>query len=98
MIGQSFDNIKYVSYPKNTDFNDLPIGYKQRLFIEWAIDHLTDNITERLKVSSIVRSLVNRRYKSNLQNDNFDDLPFDVDERLISRRKLYHIMIISYLG
>ena len=30
-------------------------------------------------------------YKSNNWNANFDDLPFDDDESLIARRKLYRI-------
>ena len=30
-------------------------------------------------------------YKSNPQNSNFNDLPFDGDERLITKRQIYHI-------
>ena len=43
-----------------------------------------NNIVERLKVSSIKRSLDNIIYVSKPQNNDFDDLPFDGDERLIS--------------
>ena len=32
MIKQSFENIKYGSYPQNADFDELHIEYKQRLF------------------------------------------------------------------
>ena len=35
------------------DFSDLPIEYELRLFRKRPIDGLTDNIIERLKVSSI---------------------------------------------
>ena len=61
------------------------------LFTKLPIDCLTKNILERLKVSSIKRSLDNRRYEINPQNSNFDDLPFDGDERLIARQLLYNI-------
>ena len=37
-----------------------------------------------LKVSSIGRSFDNRMYESNHQNSDFDDLPFDGDQMLIS--------------
>ena len=40
-----------------------------------------------LKVSSMVRSLDNRRYEGNPQNADFDDLNFDGNERLIARRR-----------
>ena len=36
-------------------------------------------------------SLDNKRYKSNPQNANFDDLTFDVEEKLIARQILYCI-------
>ena len=60
-------------------------------FTKPPIDHLTDNSVERLKVSSAKRLLYNIIYKSNPRNANFDYLPFDGDERLIARRRLYHI-------
>ena len=44
-----------------------------------------------LKISSIELQLDNRIYKSNPQNAYFDDLPFDGDEKLISRRRIYGI-------
>ena len=50
-----FENIKYGSYPRNTDFDNLPIEYEQRLFTKQTIDSLTDIILERLKVSMIRR-------------------------------------------
>ena len=43
----------YGSYPQNVDFDDLPIGYEQRLFTKQPIDCLTDNIVKGLNVSSI---------------------------------------------
>ena len=84
-----FENIKYDSYPQNYDSDDLPIEYKQRLFVEKPICHLTDNKVEKLNISSIKLSLDNRRYKSNPQNYDYDDLPFDVDEKFISSWRLY---------
>ena len=33
LIKQYFENIKEYSYPQNFDLNDLPIEYKQMLFI-----------------------------------------------------------------
>ena len=75
----------------NSDFDDLLIEYKQSLFTKLPIGSLTNNIVEWLKVSSIEWSLDNRIYKSNPLNDNFDDLPFDDDERLIARWRMYHI-------
>ena len=50
---------------------------------------LTNNKVERFKVSLIEWSLDNRKYESNHQNTNFDDLTFDGDERLIARKRLY---------
>ena len=47
------------------------------------------------------QSLDNRIYQSNHQNDDFGSLPFDGDERLISRLQLYHInyiIVFSYLN
>ena len=58
-------------------------------FVEVPIYIVTNNIVERLKVSSIERWLDNIRYESNPQNANFGDLPFYVDERFITRRRLY---------
>ena len=53
------------------------------LFTKLPIYCLNKNILERLNVSSIKRSLDNRRYEINPQNSNFDYLPFDGDERLL---------------
>ena len=61
------------------------------LFTKRPIDSLTDNIVEGLKVLFIRRLLDNRIYKSNPQNANFYYLPFDGNESLIARRRLYHI-------
>ena len=61
------------------------------MFIERPIYRLTDNKVKGLKVGFIEQSLNNRRYEINPQNENFDDLPFDGDERLIARRQLYCI-------
>ena len=80
---QSFENVKYVSFPRNDDFDDLPIEYEHMLFTRQPIDNVTDSIVERLKVSSIERSFDKRIYESNPQNSDFDDLSFDGDERLI---------------
>ena len=52
---------------------------------------LTNNVVERLKVSSIQKLFDNRIYESNHQNDDSDDLPFDGYERLITRQRLYCI-------
>ena len=90
-IKQSFETIKYGSYPQNADFDDLPIEYQQRLLTQQKIDGLIDNKLENLKVISIEKSLDNRRYKINNWNVNFDDLIFDCDEMLIRKRT-----IISY--
>ena len=91
MNEQSFENVKYVSFPRNDDFDDLPIEYEHMLFTRQPIDNVTDSIVERLKVSSIERSFDKRIYESNPQNSDFDDLSFDGDERLITRRKIYRI-------
>ena len=55
------------------------------------IDHLNGNILERFKVGSIKRSFDNLKCGSNPQNADFGDLPFDYDQRLITRRLLYCI-------
>ena len=44
-----------------------------------------------MKVSTIKQSLDNIIYESNPQNDNFNYLPFDGDERLIARWQIYRI-------
>ena len=80
------NKIKYGSYPRNSGFGDLPIEYEQRLFTKVPIDHLNNIILEISKVVSIRRSLYNIIYKSNPQNADSDDLPFDGDERLVARR------------
>ena len=67
----------------------MPIKYKQRLFTKQPIDSLTNNSLKMLKVSLIKQSLDNRIYKSSYQNYDFNDLPFDGDERMIARRQLY---------
>ena len=61
------------------------------MFTELPIDSLTDNKVEMLNVSLIKILLYNRRYKINPLNTNFDDLPFDGDDWLIVRQKLYSI-------
>ena len=38
-----------------------------------------------LKVSLTKQSLYNRKYKGSHRNANFDDLPFDGDDRFIAR-------------
>ena len=85
MIERYFDTINYDSYPQNSDFNYLPIEYKQRLFTERSIYRLTDNSVDRLQVSLIEKYFDNLIYESNTQNANFDDLPFVGGERLIAR-------------
>ena len=44
---------------------NLPFEYDQRLFIKQPIDFLTNNIIERLKVSSIEKSVGNLQCVSN---------------------------------
>ena len=78
-VEQSFKNIGYGSYPWNADLNELSIEYEQILFTKQPKDRLTNNITERLKVSSIRRWFDNRIYKMNHQNTYLDELPFDGD-------------------
>ena len=51
-VKHSFDNIKYRSYPRNADFEDLKIESKQRFFTLLTIYCLTNNKVERLKVIS----------------------------------------------
>ena len=61
------------------------------LFTKIPIDGLTDNIAERLNISSIKLSFNNWMYVSNHQNEDFDDLPFDCDQRLITVWRIYHL-------
>ena len=86
-----FENIQYGSYPRNANFDDLPIAYEFFLFTEQPIDCLTDNTVERLKVGLIGQSLDDITYKINPQNDDFDDLPFDGNERFITIWRLYRM-------
>ena len=46
---------------------------------------------ERFKVCLIGKLLHNRIYKGNIQNSDFEYLPFDGDERFISRQRTYFI-------
>ena len=86
-----FEKIKYDSYPWNAIFGDLPIEYEQRLFTKLPIYSLTDNLVEKLRCSLIKRSVYNKIYESNSQNSDFDEKPFDGDERLIARRRISRI-------
>ena len=52
---------------------------------------LTYNKVESLKVSLIKLSFDNRIYKSNPRNADFDDLPFDGNEKLITRLLMYRV-------
>ena len=61
------------------------------MFTERPIYRLIGNKVEILNVSSIKRSLDNIIYESNPRNADFDDLPFDGDERLIVIQRLYRI-------
>ena len=61
------------------------------MFTWQTIYCLTENELERLKVSPIKQSLDNKIYESNHRNTDFNDLPFDGDERLIARQQLYRI-------
>ena len=54
------------------------------MFTKQPIDRLTDNIVEGLKVGLIGQSFDDITYESHPQNDDFDDLPFDGDERFIT--------------
>ena len=102
MVKRSSDKIKYGGYPQDSIFDDLPIEYKQSLFTKRPIDNLTDNSVERLKVSSVEWSLGNKIYKSNHQNADLDDLPWNGDERLIAIWPIDSIngdvVFISYNG
>ena len=61
------------------------------MFKKQPINCLYDNIVEMLKVSQIEQLLDNIIYKSNPQNDKFDDLNFGDDESLITRQRIYCI-------
>ena len=61
------------------------------LFTKRPIDFLTNNIVERLRVSSIKILFDKWMYESSHQNSKFDDLAFDGDERLITRWRIYRI-------
>ena len=50
-----------------------------------------------LKVSLIKSSFDNLKFVSNPQNDDFNDFPFDGDERLIVSQGLYGINIKSLI-
>ena len=69
----------------------MPIEYEQRLFTKLPIDHLTNNILERFKVSLIKQLFDNIIYESNPTNEYFGDFPFDGNERLITIQRRYHI-------
>ena len=75
--------MKYGSYPRNTDFNDLPIEYEQFFLTKQTIDRFADNIEKFLNVRSIERQFDNRIYESNPQNDDFNNIPFDGSKRYI---------------
>ena len=61
------------------------------LFTKRPIDCLTNNIIERLKVGSIERSFDNIVYEINPLNADICDFPFDGDERLFIRRRIFGI-------
>ena len=84
-IKQSFENIKYVSYPHNADFDNLPIKYKYISFTKQPIYISIDNSVEKLRVNSIEKQLDKRIYKNNNRNADFNYLPFDSDKKLIAR-------------
>ena len=69
----------------------MPIEYEQKFFTKKLIYSLTNNIVERLEVSSIERSFDNIIYESKPLNANFDDLPFDGYEILIARLQIYDV-------
>ena len=72
----------------------IPITYLLNMnifFTKRSIIVLTNNIVERLKISSMEVLFDKWIYKSNPINANFDYLPFDGDEIIITRRKIYHI-------
>ena len=86
-----FENIKYGSYPQNAGFYELFIEFEKILFTKLQIDCLTDDKLEKLKVISKEQSVDNIIYESNPQNDDFDDLSFHGDKRVIIK-----MTIISY--
>ena len=94
--------MKYGTYPKSSDFGDLPIEYKQSLFTKQPIDCLTENIIEMLKASMTKRLLDKNNDKSHHWNSDFDNLTFDRDQRLIERRQIDRIngdiLFSSYNG
>ena len=61
------------------------------MFTKRPIDGLTNNIIERLNISSTKRLIDKIIYESNPQNADFDDLHFDGAGRLITRRRIYRI-------
>ena len=63
----------------------------KKLLKKWPIDHLNDNIVEKLKVSLIEQFLDNIIYESNHLNVDFNDLPFDGDEGVITRWRIYYM-------
>ena len=81
---------------KMTIFDGLPFEYDQRLITRWPIDILNGEILERLKVSSIEQSFSKLKRGSNPRNDDFDDLPFEFYQNLITIRKIYCKIIILY--
>ena len=52
---------------------------------------LNDDIIERLKVGLIKQLFDKWECGDNSRNDNFNDLPFDDYQRLITRQRIYHI-------
>ena len=56
-VKQSFENIKYGSYPQNADIDYLIFESEQRFFTKRPIDCLINNIEEILKISTIKQSL-----------------------------------------
>ena len=85
------DNWESESNPQNSNFDDLPFEYDQRLITRQPIDPLNDNIIEMLKVSLIKQSFDNWECGNNPLNANFDELTFDYYQRLITRRRIYCI-------
>ena len=59
------------------------------MLVKQPIYSLTDHILKRLKFSSIEQSFENWIYGNDPQNDNFDDLHFYGDQRLIDRQQIY---------
>ena len=81
----------YENYPQNCDFGDLSFEYDQRLITRLPIYCLNNKILERFKVSSIRRSFDNLNYGINPRNSDFHYLPFDYDQKLITRLQIYNI-------